>query len=53
MPYICQDTAIYLGQDDAGIQVIDQWQGQPTHHRTIRWGGSGRSNDGDAFSVIE
>ncbi len=46
-------AAIYMGQDASGIQVIDQWSGQGSHRRTLRWGGNGTSNDGDAFSVIE
>jgi hypothetical protein len=46
-------AAIYLGQDASGIQVIDQWSGQGSHRRTIRWEGRGVSNDGDFFSVIE
>lgn len=46
-------AAIYLGQDEHGIQVIDQWSGQGAHRRTLRWNGHGRSNDGDAFYVIE
>ncbi len=48
-------AAIYLSQDATGIQVIDQWRGQPVHNRTIRWrGGQGNpSDDGDAFYVVE
>lgn len=46
-------AAIYMGQNETGILVIDQWSGQSAHHRTIRWNGHGVSNDGDAFSVIE
>lgn len=48
-------AAIYLSHDATGIQVIDQWRGQPVHHRTIRWhGGHGSpSNDGDAYYVVE
>lgn len=46
-------AAIYLGQNELGIQVIDQWSGQSSHRRTIRWNGQGRSNDGDAFYVID
>ena len=47
-------AAIYLSQDADGIQVMDQWYGQPVHTRTIRFkGGSGMPvNDGDAFSVV-
>lgn len=46
-------AAIYIGQNSAGIQVWDQWKGQPVHTRTIRWGGRKISNDGDRFHVIE
>jgi hypothetical protein len=47
-------AAIYLGQDDQGLLVVDQWHGQVTHERRIHFrGGNGsRSNDGDAYSVI-
>jgi hypothetical protein len=52
-------AAIYLYQDDLGIWVYDQWQGQPVHQRLIPFeGGSGskwgsKSNDGRHFAVIE
>ena len=52
-------AAIYLYQDDRGIWVYDQWQGQPVHKRLIGFqGGSGakrgsKSNDGRRFAVIE
>jgi hypothetical protein len=52
-------AAIYLYQDDHGIWVYDQWQGQPVHKRLIRFeGGSDgkwgrKSNDGRRFAVIE
>ena len=52
-------AAIYLYQDDQGIWVYDQWQGQPVQKRLIRFeGGSGsiwgsKSNDGERFAVIE
>jgi hypothetical protein len=51
-------AAIYLYQDDRGIWVYDQWQGQPVAKRLIRFkGGSGsarggKSNDGKRFAVI-
>lgn len=50
-----QHAAIYIKQDTMGIEVWDQWVGQPVHKRVIQFkGGQGsRSNDGDAFSVIE
>jgi len=52
-------AAIYLDQDERGIWVYDQWQGQPVHRRLIRFeGGTGakrgfKSNDGRRFAVIE
>ncbi len=52
-------AAIYLGQDERGIWVYDQWRGQPVHKRLIRFdSGSGakwgsKSNDGRRFAVIE
>jgi hypothetical protein len=58
-------AAIYIGQDEQGIQVYDQWKRedkdthkityQPVHLRTIRFHvlkGHSLSNDGNAFSVI-
>ena len=48
-------AAIYIAQTAAGIQVWDQWVGQPVHKRTIRFHGGTNpdSNDGDTFYVIE
>lgn len=50
-------AAIYMSQDDAGLQVWDQWTGQPVHQRTIRFQGGAPGvhpvNDGDAFYVID
>jgi hypothetical protein len=49
-------AAIYLGQNDQGIQVLDQWRSQgKVLPRTIKWKPTspGASNDGNAFSVIE
>jgi len=46
-------AAIYMGQNGEGIQVWDQWKGHPVSQRTIRWGGSGISNNGDSFYVID
>jgi len=52
-------AAIYLYQDDRGIWVYDQWQGQPVHKRLIPFGGGSgakwgsKSNDGRRFAVIE
>lgn len=49
-------AAIYVSQDAIGIQVWDQWLGQPVHQRTIRFQGGASGvkpvNDGDAFYVI-
>ncbi len=50
-------AAIYISQDAVGIQVWDQWKGQPVHQRTIRFQGGAPGvrpvNDGDAFYVID
>ena len=50
-------AAIYVGQNTAGLQVWDQWKGQPVHQRTIRFQGGAPGvrpvNDGDAFYVVE
>eukprot|EP01124_Arcella_intermedia_P028651 TRINITY_DN5873_c0_g1_i1.p1 TRINITY_DN5873_c0_g1~~TRINITY_DN5873_c0_g1_i1.p1 ORF type:complete len:133 (-),score=13.15 TRINITY_DN5873_c0_g1_i1:23-421(-) len=46
-------TAIYIGQNDVGIQVWDQWVGHPVSQRTIKWNGSGVSNNGNSFFVIQ
>jgi hypothetical protein len=48
-------AAIYLSHDGHGIQVMDQWHGQPAHYRTIHNnGGAGSpSNDASKFYVIE
>jgi hypothetical protein len=49
-------AAIYISQDSLGIQVWDQWTGQPVHQRTIRFQGGAPGvkpvNDGDAFYAI-
>jgi len=45
-------AAVYVSQDANGIQVYDQWVGHPVSTRTIRWNGSGISNNGDSFYVI-
>lgn len=46
-------AAIYLGQNAQGIQVQDQWAGQPSQVRTIRWNSGGTaSNTGSAFHVV-
>lgn len=46
-------AAIYVAQDGSGLQVWDQWVGQPVHQRTIRFGGAKPVNDGNKFYVIE
>jgi len=48
-------AAIFISQDATGLQVWDQWIGQPVHQRAIAFrGGQGKPvNDGDAFYVIE
>lgn len=50
-------AAIYVSQNQVGIQVWDQWLGQPVHQRTIRFqdGADGAKpvNDGDFFYVID
>jgi len=50
-------AAIYVSQDNLGIQVWDQWKGQPVHQRTIRFQGGAAGvkpvNDGDAFYVVD
>ncbi|WGS50055.1 BPSL0067 family protein [Paraburkholderia sp. D15] len=50
-------AAIYLGQNETGIRVLDQWNGhtqQPVHERTIRFrnGHGPKVNDGDQFYVV-
>ncbi|CAF2008608.1 unnamed protein product [Rotaria magnacalcarata] len=46
-------AAIYVGQNDQGIQVWDQWRGHLVSSRTIYWNGNGLSNNGDSFYVIK
>lgn len=46
-------AAIYVGQNAAGIQVIDQWHGVEPHYRTIYFDHKGASNNGNGFSVVE
>lgn len=51
-----QHAAIYLRQDALGIWVLDQFRTQGhVDVRNIRWVpiSPGKSNDGNAFSVIE
>jgi hypothetical protein len=53
-----QHAAIYLGQNDQGIQVMDQWADDPkklhVSERTIYWQSTSRSrsNQPTAFSTI-
>jgi hypothetical protein len=49
-------AAIYVKQDDVGIHVYDQWitgAGKSIGPRVIRWNGTGVSNNGAGFYVIE
>lgn len=48
-------AAIYLGQDESGIQVLDQWLGKAAAVRTIAWSrpGATASNTGDRYHVVE
>lgn len=46
-------AAIYLGQNERGIQVVDQWAGSVAAVRTIPWSNPSRkaANTGSAFHV--
>lgn len=49
-------AAIYVKQDAAGMVVYDQWitgAGKAVGSRTIRWNGTGISNCGSGFYVVE
>ena len=48
-------AAIYLGQNERGIQVMDQWAGSAAAVRTIPWNNpSGvAANTGTAFRVVQ
>ena len=48
-------AAIYLGQNERGIQVMDQWAGNTAAVRTIPWSNpSGiAANTGAAFHVVQ
>lgn len=48
-------AAIFIGADDEGMTVYDQWVGHPVEMRVIRAkGGQGKAcDDADAYSVIE
>jgi hypothetical protein len=45
-------AAIYLAQDEHGLNVIDQWQGHKVQPRAIRFGGEKPVDNGDEFYVI-
>ncbi len=47
-------AAIYLGQDQHGMLVMDQWAGSSAAVRTIPWSnpGSTPANTGSAFRVV-
>ncbi len=49
-------AAIYVGQDEHGIQVYDQWitgTGKAVGQRTLKFGAVGVSNNGAGFYVVE
>jgi hypothetical protein len=50
-------AAIYVSQSKVGIEVYDQWITPPNPKavgpRTLRWGASNNSNNGDKFYVVE
>jgi hypothetical protein len=48
-------AAFLLARTPDGLEVSDQWSGQPVHTRLIRYkGGEGLAcDDGDAFHIIE
>ena len=47
-------AAIYLGRDERGIQVLDQWAGSPAAVRTIPWSNPGGTtvNTGATYRVV-
>ena len=47
-------AAIYLGQNERGIQVMDQWAGSAAAVRTIPWNNPSHvaANTGTAFHVV-
>lgn len=45
-------AAIYLGQNDQGIQVMDQWSSTVAHYRTIAWTTSNSYESGSQFYVV-
>ena len=48
-------AAIYLGQSEDGLQVLDQWSGRPAAIRTIPWNKAGAvaANTGCAFHIVK
>ncbi len=50
-------AAIYVNQNNDGINVYDQYRTPPTPKpvgpRLLRWGAQGNSNNGDRFYVVE
>jgi len=50
-------AAIYVGQNEVGINVYDQYVTPPSPKavgpRLLRWGGKGNANNGDNFYVVE
>ena len=46
-------AALFVSGSQQGIVVIDQWQGQVSHERTIHFGSHGRQNDPNAYYVID
>jgi hypothetical protein len=48
-------AAIFTSAQSDGLNVIDQWVGQPVHKRLIRFkdGEGDAVNDGDQYFVIE
>src|SRR5689334_6127041 len=47
-------AAIYISQNNQGIQVIDQWKGHPSQTRIIYFDNSKTtSNNGYKFHIIE
>jgi hypothetical protein len=45
-------TAIYLGQNSQGIQVMDQWSTSVSQYRTIAWTTSNSYESGSQFYVV-
>lgn len=47
-------AAVFLYRHETGIEVLDQWLGQPVHRRTIRFrqGQGHAANDADRFFVV-